>query len=127
MSELVRRSTLLVPAIEKGLVGRSWSVGADALCLDLEESVHPAQKLKARAMIKETLSDDRKKGTEVLVRINKGSTFADLQASVWPGLQGVIVPKAESSDEIREIERTISYFEIERKMEPGRTEIKSSY
>ncbi len=64
-----------------------------------------------------------KGGAEVFVRINHDYILADLEAIVWPGLKRVNYPKAESSQEIEELDTVITRLERERGIRPGTVEI----
>ncbi|MFB3779250.1 MAG: aldolase/citrate lyase family protein, partial [Bryobacteraceae bacterium] len=91
---MVRRSVLILPVNVPKFVERAYTRGADAIELDLEDSVPPAEKSAARAMVREALCKARKGGADVLVRINKPFALAeqDLAAAVWPGLTGIHCP-----------------------------------
>lgn len=125
VSELVRRSTLVIPATDKSLVGGAWNKKADAICLDLEDLVHPSKKADARASLKERVSTASGGGTDVLVRINRDSDLvdADLEAGVWPGLAGVLLPKVESAAEVHQVDKIITDLEKKRGIEAGTIKI----
>jgi citrate lyase subunit beta/citryl-CoA lyase len=90
--------------------------GADALILDLEDSVPPAEKPQARARVRDFLGE---RGLPLYVRVNgfsregTGSEWlqADLEEVVRKGLSGVILPKAESGEEIQELDRRLGSLE----------------
>ncbi|HUD91376.1 CoA ester lyase [Sphingobium sp.] len=92
------RSLLFVPADRPERFAKAAASGADALILDLEDSVAPEKKDAGRAAIAEWLAGDRPVTT--FVRINPldgGLTAADL-AAVLPGKpDGLVLPKAEGA------------------------------
>ena len=94
MSLLVRRSNLMVSAGDAGAVASSWRHNADAVTLDLTGNV------SARESVKASIATAAKGGAEIFVRVNKASLQADLEASVWPGLSGIMLPCVESAAEV---------------------------
>jgi citrate lyase subunit beta / citryl-CoA lyase len=113
-AQRVRRSWLLVPAHRTDLMERLDTFGADVIVLDLEDLVHDQRKYAARANIREGIDRARRGGAEVFVRCDLELLYADLEASVWRGLQGVVLPKVTSVAQIREAEELLEHFEIER-------------
>jgi citrate lyase subunit beta / citryl-CoA lyase len=107
----VRRSWLIIPGTQAGEIERSWTVGADVIVLDLEDLVHDARKHDARENIERGIDQARRGGAEVFVRCDLELLYADLEASVWRGLQGIILPKITSVEQIREAEETLAHFE----------------
>ena len=94
MSSDIARSYLYVPGNRPDRFDKARAAGADAVIVDLEDAVPPAEKDAARAAMASWLSPH----TPVLVRINAaGSQWfeRDLAACDAGGVGGVIVPKAE--------------------------------
>lgn len=121
----VRRSVLIMPVHLPKFVEKAYLRGADAICLDLEDSVPSSEKEKARQSVKDALKVAGKGGSDVFVRINnepKESVNPDLQASIWPGLTGILLPKAELG-EAEEVDRTITRLESERGLRPRSIEL----
>ena len=83
---LVRRSALILPVNVQRFVERAYTRGADAIVLDLEDSVPPQAKPAARELVQPSLALAGKGGADVLVRINKAFELAvaDLDAAIWP-------------------------------------------
>ena len=99
------RSFLFVPGDSEKKLAKGESVGADALILDLEDSVAPARKPIARSMVCEYL--DARQGvreSELWVRINpiNEGGLDDLVDIVRGGPDGIVVPKV---DHPRDLER----------------------
>ncbi|WP_022681771.1 HpcH/HpaI aldolase/citrate lyase family protein [Sphingobium bisphenolivorans] len=96
------RSLLFVPADRPERFAKAAASGADALILDLEDSVAPEKKDVGRAAVAEWLAGDRA-GVTTLVRVNPlDSTLADgdLEA-VMPGKpDGLLLPKAEGAKSV---------------------------
>jgi citrate lyase subunit beta/citryl-CoA lyase len=100
-----------------------WTRGCDFVNLDLEDSVPESQKPYARTLIRSAIPTAAKGGAEVFVRINHDYVEADLEAVVWPGLARVNYPKAETAEEIRQLDVIITRLERERGIRPGTIEI----
>lgn len=92
------RSLLFVPGDRPDRFAKAAASGADALILDLEDSVAPERKEEARAAIAEWLAGDRQAPS--FVRINPldgGQTAADLDAVLGHRPDGLVLPKAEGA------------------------------
>lgn len=87
------RSFLFVPGDSEKKLLRARDAGADALILDLEDSVVPARKALARDMVVSALQEDG--GPQAWVRINPldEGGIADLAGVVRQGLAGIMIPK----------------------------------
>ena len=97
MTAEVARSYLYVPGNRPDRFDKACAAGADAVIVDLEDAVPPAEKDSARAALASWLSPDN----AVLVRVNAaGSEWfgRDLAACDAAGVTGVILPKAEQID-----------------------------
>ena len=98
------RSWLFVPADSEKKVGKALESEADAIIFDLEDSVVPGQKAVARAILKDLPA--RFGGPTWWVRINPiGSEHhkEDLTLLAKSDFAGLVLPKAESGDDIREL------------------------
>jgi citrate lyase subunit beta/citryl-CoA lyase len=74
-------------------------------------------------VVKDTLPLGAQGGARVTIRINVASVEADLAASVWPGLDGVILPKAESGAQVAATDAEIARLERMRGLRPGSVEL----
>ena len=120
MSILIRRSNLMVPVTNAKFVKEAWRHGADAITLDLEDGVVPALKVRARDLVKDAVAAAGKCAAEVFVRVNKEFLAADIDASVWPGLSGIMLPKVESPEDVIEASEVLNSAERNRGIEPGK-------
>ncbi len=123
MNFRVNRCVLFVPINNPRFVEKAWTRGADAIILDLEDSIPMAEKPKARGLVRETIAKVAKGGASVFVRINKEFIEADLRAAIWPGISRVIFPKAESADEVIFVDNLLTELEKERGIPVGTIEI----
>ena len=107
------RSFLFVPADSERKLARSRQSGADALILDLEDSVVPANRPAARAQARAFLAGVRDAGFRRYVRINpleSGAALDDL-AAVLPGKpHGILLPKCLPED-VRTLDHYLTAFE----------------
>lgn len=113
-NKLVRRSALILPVNVSKFVEKAHQCGADAIVLDLEDSVPAEEKFVARGMIPDALQTTREGGVPVLVRVNSrfSELVRDLDACVQPLLDEVIYPKAESSDEVKILDALLREREL---------------
>ncbi len=118
---LVRRSALFVPANVPRFVEKAHTRNADAVILDLEDSVPAGEKRAARAGLRAAMAACARGGADVVVRINKPTALAieDLDACVWPGLDAVHVPKVESGREVAVLDAWIAERERARGLPAG--------
>jgi citrate lyase subunit beta/citryl-CoA lyase len=116
-----RRSSLILPVNVPRFVEKAGGRGADAVVLDLEDSVAPAEKAAARRLVRDALAPAGRGGAEVVVRVNNEPALLwdDVEAAVHPGLDGIALPKAESPDQIDELARRVERLERERGIPPG--------
>lgn len=120
------RSLLFVPAVRPRFIEKAPEVGADVVCLDLEDSVPPAEKPKARELIREAIPGMPRTGYQLFVRVNglqTGLLEGDLAAVVWPGLDGISLPKADSADIVRQADAYLTLLERERGLPVGQVKI----
>lgn len=111
MPIFVRRSNLLVPVTDADLVRRAWRHNADAVTLDLEDGVDAARKTEARGLVKDAIAPAAQGAAEIFVRVNKTFLDADLEASVWPGVRGIMLPGIESAAEVMEAAGIVTALE----------------
>jgi citrate lyase subunit beta / citryl-CoA lyase len=109
----------MVPISVRRFVEKAWQHNADAITLDLEDGVPPAQKVEARTYIKEAIAQAGRGGAEVFVRASQPSLYADIAAAVWPGLTGIMLPKVESAAGVTEAADILADFERQRGLEVG--------
>lgn len=118
------RSFLFVPADSERKLAKAASVGADALILDLEDSVQSEQRPAARAQAAAFLKSGT--GGEVWVRINPlGTTDAteDLLHVVPQAPYGIVLPKPPRARALRELADILDDLEAKHDLPPGRIRI----
>lgn len=114
------RSMLFVPGdSEKKLTGAPAS-GADALIIDLEDSVAAARRPLARQLARDYAAASP--ALELWLRINplmSGEAAADLRDGFGPGFSGIVLPKAAGAGELRQLDLMLSRSEAEHGMPAG--------
>jgi citrate lyase subunit beta/citryl-CoA lyase len=106
MSQTVkpRRSVLYLPGTNARALAKAKTIPADAIILDLEDSVAPEKKENARALVSEALAEGGFGQREVVVRINGFETpwaAGDIAAIVPAAPDAILLPKVSRSDDIR--------------------------
>jgi len=91
---MILRSFLFVPADSEKKLAKARSVPADALILDLEDSVLPENRVKARGLVREFLKDSHPQS--IWVRINPSAT--DLAEIAPSAPAGFVIPKVADHD-----------------------------
>lgn len=115
------RSVLFLPAHVERYVAAAGRSGADALQLDLEDSVPAGQKAEARRALEPAIAALTADGIDVLVRINRDlrNAVADLEAAVRAGVKAVSVPKVSGAEHLQLIDELITELETERSLPGG--------
>jgi citrate lyase subunit beta/citryl-CoA lyase len=120
------RSLLFVPGNKAAWMEKAPQYGADALILDLEDSVPYPDKEAARALVRQAIADLSARGQTLFVRVNaldSDLTGDDLNAIVCAGLTGLLPPKVESADDVQQLETLLAYFERREGLAPGSIEL----
>jgi citrate lyase subunit beta/citryl-CoA lyase len=121
MNKFVRRSSLIFPINVERFLEKAYLRGADCIVMDLEDSISVNMKNEARALVKNSIPIVGKGGSDISVRINQPLNLAidDLEASIWPGLTCIHLPKVESAEEIHVLNKIISRLERRRGIKAG--------
>jgi citrate lyase subunit beta/citryl-CoA lyase len=119
---ILRRSSLTVPLSSGRFVAKAHLRGADAITLDLEDGVAPAEKPAARGRLAEAVALVGRGGADVGVRINRPLDLAvrDIEAAVIPGVSYLGIAKAESAEHIRLLAELVTSLERDRGLPAGR-------
>ena len=119
----VWRSALYVPANVPRFIDGAHKRGADAIIVDLEDSVPIAERPAARRDLIATAENVARGGADVIVRINRPwrQAMLDLEAAIHPRVKALAVTKVDSADHIRLVSEVVSELEAERGMVVGST------
>jgi len=103
-----RRSFIFMPGLKPAMFPKAVGSGADIVCIDLEDAIHPNDKEEARRATLGLMAERPEAGeAEVVVRINSVRTphgLLDLAAIVEAGADGppsLMLPKVATADEVR--------------------------
>ena len=100
------RSWLFVPGDSERKLAKCWSSGADAIIVDLEDSVAAENKALARITAAAAIRQARESGVTatIVVRLNAlqtGLTCDDIAATIGAGADGYVAPKVASTSDVR--------------------------
>jgi len=114
-NEPVWRSLLYVPAHVQRFVEKAAGCGADALLLDLEDSVPADRKDLARSALAAAVPTLKRAGNDVLVRVNGPLQLLvpDLRAAVAAGADAVAIPKVLGASHLEAIDALLGELENE--------------
>jgi len=117
------RSLLFCPADNERFVAKAHTRGADAIIVDLEDSVAREGKAAARAGLAEAVAAVGQGGAEVLVRINRElpSAVLDIEAAVSPTVTGLMIPKVLGPEHVRLLGEVVTMRESELGLALGHT------
>jgi citrate lyase subunit beta/citryl-CoA lyase len=116
------RSLLFVPGDSERKFARAKDSGADALILDLEDSVAASEKPAARAHVASLIGPVAKRDWTFVVRVNAldtGLALDDLAAVVKPGLDGLLIPKVNGAADLERIGHYLDALEAKAGMVSG--------
>lgn len=110
------RSFLFVPGDSERKQAKAVDSGADALILDLEDSVAPANKIDARNLVAAFLTSHPRaeRPLQIWVRINPLDTDLadeDLKAVVEYAPDGIMLPKANGPEDVRALSKKLDQLE----------------
>lgn len=110
------RSLLFLPGNRETFYAKAAGVRADGYVVDLEDSVPGGEKLAARQLMS-AQSPLLAKAGALWVRVNDHSSehhLADVGAAASAAATGLMLPKVESTDDLRQVDLTLSRVERER-------------
>src|SRR5205823_5292330 len=119
MVRRVRRSGLTMPINTPRFVDRSWTRNCDYLNFDFEDSEPQSQKAYARAVVSHAITQGRKGGADITIRINCSYPEADVPAAALPGVTQINFPKAETAEQMRNLDRLMTAAERMQGIRPG--------
>jgi len=114
---------MFVPGHRQRMIDKALGLNADAIMLDIEDGVAPNEKDSARKNIADSLGRDKTPGSPArYVRINAighSRMDADLEAVVRPGLEGLVCPKVDTPEEVRQVDAFLNDKEAKNKLAKG--------
>lgn len=111
MPDLHPRSMLFVSGEQVGRFAKAMASGADLVCIDLEDAVHPARKAQARAQVLQWLAqrEPQGAGARVALRVNGLRTLEGLRdllavAEAGVALDALLLPKTEAAADLQAVQ-----------------------
>jgi len=128
------RSMMFTPGNRPRFVAKAASAGADAIILDLEDSIPIAEKVATRPIVRQAIDDLVAAGQrQVYVRVNplganktaysQDLAAGDVAAVLCPDLTGIVLPKVEAAEEILELDRLMGELERAQGIPEGQVEL----
>ena len=120
------RTVLSVPGNRENMLEKSKHIHADVILLDLEDSVPPEEKARARSIVKNWIPKIAGNGSKVYVRINPiegGLAQDDLGSVIMRGIDGISQPKPSTGQDIRKVAEMLTRLEKERGLPEGHIRI----
>jgi len=111
---IVLRSMLYFPGNNVRMAVKAATLPADAVIFDLEDAVTLDDKETARIIARDFIGLIKRHGINTFVRVNSlttGLTIEDLKSTVVEGLDGVMLPKAETESDLSELDKILSKIE----------------
>ena len=114
------RSLLYVPASSERFIAKAHERGADAIILDLEDAVVPAEKAAARERLAPAVASAGQRGATLFVRINAQPALIrlDAEAACRAGTFGLLVPKVRDARMLQELVEFLEGIERSTGREP---------
>ncbi len=118
----IMRSMLYVPANSWRMITTATTEGADAVILDLEDGCPMPEKETARIFARDSVAMLKEHGIDVFVRVNSletGLTPTDISYVVVQGLDGIMLAKTESAEDIINVDKLLQEEEQEKGLKPN--------
>ena len=116
------RSFLFVPGDSERKLEKAAGAGADAVIVDLEDSVSAENRPRARELAREYI-DGREDAWLRINPVDSGEAMADLQAVMPAAPSGIVLPKARSADDATRLATKLDELESRFGIAAGQTRI----
>ncbi|MDR3603206.1 MAG: CoA ester lyase [Syntrophaceae bacterium] len=122
MNSKILRSVLVVPVNVPRFVEKACLRGADAIVLDMEDSVPPDRKKQARDDLADAISVAGRGSAQLMVRINNEPDLieADVESAVCKRLDALFIPKVESPEQLVKLDNLTREIEAFKGLAPGK-------
>lgn len=119
----LRRTMMFLNAQKPGLIKDPYIYKPDSIMLDLEDAVAEKEKDAARFSLYHALREINYRGIECIVRINGLDSELwkeDIRCAVAGGADGIRIPKTETAEDVRRVEKVVEEAENEFGIERGK-------
>ena len=124
---MLLRNLLFIPGNKPKMLAKATGLGADALIIDLEDSVPASEKDTTRELVGEWLREVTLQDTALIfVRVNAlstGLTELDLESTLCENVAGICLPKAECAGDVEKLASLLDVLERRRNLKVGSTRI----
>lgn len=110
-----RRALLYVPGDDRRKIEKAAALGADCVCLDLEDGVAASRKVEARTVVTQAMQEVYFRRSERCIRINSpgsGLEKEDIKAALSARPDAIVVPKVEKADQVQWAACEIEAYEL---------------
>jgi citrate lyase beta subunit len=117
-----RRALLYMPGDDRRKIEKSTTLGADSICMDMEDGVAANKKTEARAVIADAMKQLDFGKSERCIRINSigsGLEKRDLAAALATNPDSIVVPKIETPEQVKWVSEHIETYELSSKLNIG--------
>jgi citrate lyase subunit beta/citryl-CoA lyase len=121
---VIYRSLLFAPGNHPRRVEKALTLEADAVILDLEDACPVAEKIATRNIV--VAACQRHRTCLGYIRVNAASSeygYADIVAVIQKGIDGIVLPKVETADEIKAVDWLMANLEQERGLQVGSVDV----
>jgi citrate lyase subunit beta / citryl-CoA lyase len=122
----ILRSMLYVPSNSWRMINNATTEGADAVILDLEDGCPIDEKETGRVFARDSVSMLKQHGLDVFVRVNSmetGLAATDIEYTVVSGLDGIMLAKTESHEDVRALDALLKERESRKGITPGSVQV----
>ena len=117
-----RRALLYMPGDDRRKIEKATTLGVDSICMDIEDGVAANKKTEARAVIAQAMKELDFGDSEKCIRINSigsGLEKRDLVAALATNPDSIVVPKIETSDQVKWVSEHIESYELSSNLSIG--------
>lgn len=123
MPKLIRRSLLLVDISKMSIPEPVLRANSDVLILDLETVPQQKRSSLPQSEMLSVLAAAGRNTAEVFIRVQPDTVAMDLGVAVWPGLNGIFLPRVEHAGEVQEVSKLLADLEHRRGIREGALKI----
>ncbi|MFC1669619.1 HpcH/HpaI aldolase/citrate lyase family protein [Spirochaetota bacterium] len=117
---MILRTLLYVPANSWRMINTAATEVQDGVLIDIEDACPIAEKETGRIFARDSVSLFKEKGYDVFTRVNAFETELleeDLKYVVTNGLDGIMLPKSETAEDIKKLEKLLEAEEKKKKLD----------
>jgi len=134
MENRLLRSWMFVPGDRQRMIDKALALNVDAIMIDIEDGVAPQEKENARIQIANSLdkvaerlaADPNFKTPARFVRCNQPGSermVQDFKAAVRPGIEGLVISKVDTVEQVRIVEDELGRAEVAQHMPGGEVKL----